>query len=314
MRPEWTAMDSPSATTAMLLDLCLPQAGLCSFSPEPSSLCVALVILGIWAALLLVVESLWPASRQQVRARPDLGTDVAYAALNLIVLKPVVRLSMAASILGLALASGAPADIDHIRAFLAARPVAADHPFLLQVIEVMLVSEFVGYWLHRLFHVAPLWRFHAIHHGSRNVDWLSALRTHPVNELVMRLGEGLLLFLLGFRAAAILCYLPVPALLVYLVHANVNWSFGPLRYVVASPVFHRWHHTIESEARDKNFGGVLVIYDILFGTFFMPRDRLPAALGLAEEPVPDGFCRQLAHPFIQSPAPAGRFEAAPRHR
>ena len=58
-------------------------------------------------------------------------------------------------------------------------------------------------------------------------------------------------------------------------HANLDWDWGPLRSFLVSPRFHRWHHTSEEEARDKNFAGLLPLWDILFGTYYMPRERRP---------------------------------------
>ena len=70
----------------------------------------------------------------------------------------------------------------------------------------------------------------------------------------------------------------------------------PLRSVIATPVFHRWHHSKDPAAIDKNFAGLLPLWDILFGTYYMPKDRLPQDFG-ATEPVPTGYFGQLWHPF-----------------
>lgn len=91
---------------------------------------------------------------------------------------------------------------------------------------------------------------------------------------------------------------------VVFLHCNVGWTFGPLRYLVVSPAFHRWHHTMEEEGRDKNFAGILPIWDLLFGTFYMP-DRAPTTFGTSD-PVPDGFVRQLAHPVLPDLSGANR--------
>src|SRR5262249_14199732 len=85
---------------------------------------------------------------------------------------------------------------------------------------------------------------------------------------------------------------------VVFLHANVGWSFGPFGGIVASPAFHRWHHTNADEGRDKNFGGVFSWWDRLFGTFYMPPGRAASAFGTTD-PVPDGFVRQLGYPFVR---------------
>jgi sterol desaturase/sphingolipid hydroxylase (fatty acid hydroxylase superfamily) len=169
-------------------------------------------------------------------------------------------------------------------------------PLWLQAIAILLLGDFTGYWMHRAFHGARLWRFHAVHHSSVDLDWLSAVRLHPVNDAVMRITGTLPVLLLGFAPLALGGVIPVLTLLAILVHANLDWDWGPLRWLIVSPRFHRWHHTDESEARDKNFAGLLPAWDILFGTYYMPRDRRPASFGTAT-PVPTGLFGQLVFPF-----------------
>jgi fatty acid hydroxylase family protein len=75
---------------------------------------------------------------------------------------------------------------------------------------------------------------------------------------------------------------PVLTVMAILVHANLDWDWGPLRALLASPRFHRRHHTDEANARDKNFAGLRPIWDILFGTYYMPRNRLPDQIRYSE--------------------------------
>jgi sterol desaturase/sphingolipid hydroxylase (fatty acid hydroxylase superfamily) len=95
------------------------------------------------------------------------------------------------------------------------------------------------------------------------------------------------------------------------VHANLNWALGPLKYVVATPVFHRWHHTRPEEAGNANFGSLLSLWDVLFGTFRMPGNKLPLRYGIDEPGYPQGFLDQLAHPFRDLIAHAARGPAKP---
>jgi sterol desaturase/sphingolipid hydroxylase (fatty acid hydroxylase superfamily) len=82
-----------------------------------------------------------------------------------------------------------------------------------------------------------------------------------------------------------------------MVHANVSWGFGPLGRLVASPKFHRWHHTSEDEGLDKNFAGMFPVFDMIFGTYYMPKDRLPQKFGLKNQTIPGGFWAQMVYPF-----------------
>jgi sterol desaturase/sphingolipid hydroxylase (fatty acid hydroxylase superfamily) len=179
--------------------------------------------------------------------------------------------------------------------------------FWQQSLLMLILADFIGYWTHRLFHGRRLWRFHAIHHSSQTLDWLSSVRAHPVNDLVSRMATTVPLLGLGFAPAAAAWVAPVFAIFAILLHANLDWDWGPLRSVVASPRFHRWHHTSEAEGRDKNFAGLFPVWDILFGTYHMPRDRRPERFG-TQTPVPEGLFAQLAFPFR-----SGEPSAEPRH-
>lgn len=177
-------------------------------------------------------------------------------------------------------------------------PLAA-LPFWLQSVLMLILADFVGYWTHRAFHGRKLWKYHAIHHSSETLDWLSSLRSHPVNEILSRIATTLPLLALGFAPAAALWVAPVFAIFAILLHANLDWDWGPLRAVIASPRFHRWHHTTEFEARDTNFAGLFPVWDILFGTYYMPKDRIPDRFG-TDTPVPDGLFAQFMFPFRKS--------------
>jgi sterol desaturase/sphingolipid hydroxylase (fatty acid hydroxylase superfamily) len=169
-------------------------------------------------------------------------------------------------------------------------------PLWAQALGILVLGDFVGYWMHRWFHGGRLWRFHAIHHSSVDLDWLSAVRLHPVNDIVMRVAGAIPVLVLGFAPLALAGAVPVLTFLAILVHANVDWDWGLLRSVIASPRFHRWHHTSETQARDKNFAGLLPLWDIAFGTYYMPRDRRPTSFGTAT-PVPANLLGQLVFPF-----------------
>ena len=83
-----------------------------------------------------------------------------------------------------------------------------------------------------------------------------------------------------------------------LIHANVGWRFGPLRYVLATPQYHHWHHS--ADKIDVNFAVHLPVIDAVFGTFYLPGSRWPSAYGIHGNPVPEGYWAQLALPFRRS--------------
>ncbi len=129
--------------------------------------------------------------------------------------------------------------------------------------------------------------------------------------------------LLGFAPAALAAYLPFLTLYAIMLHANVDWSFGPLRNVIASPAYHRWHHAAEAQALNKNFSGLFPFYDRLFGTHYLPRGTKAAGFGIISGEVPPrGFVGQMLYPFklasaARSPpptnAPASRNKASRSH-
>jgi sterol desaturase/sphingolipid hydroxylase (fatty acid hydroxylase superfamily) len=172
-------------------------------------------------------------------------------------------------------------------------------PAGLQFVLVLVAADLLGYASHRLFHGRVLWRFHAIHHSAaepHGLDWLAATRLHPLNEIGQRLLQVLPLYLLGFRGDVVAGAVPFLSLYAIFLHADVSWDFGPLRYVIASPRFHRWHHALDDEAIDRNFAGLFPWIDLAFGTFHMPCGRQPARFGV-REPVPAGLLAQLTFPF-----------------
>jgi sterol desaturase/sphingolipid hydroxylase (fatty acid hydroxylase superfamily) len=112
-------------------------------------------------------------------------------------------------------------------------------PLWLQAILFLVAADFMMYWLHRMFHGGGFWRYHAIHHSSEDVDWISAARFHPVNLLLGTIGVDVVLLMAGISPGVMLWLGPFNIFHSAFVHANLNWTLGPFKYVVATPVFHR---------------------------------------------------------------------------
>ncbi len=177
---------------------------------------------------------------------------------------------------------------------------AKELPLWLQAAAVFIISDFLLYFLHRYFHHSPrLWPFHAIHHSPEEVDWLSTFRFHPVNTWLSFALTDALVMAIGFSPASVGVLALFNMLYSPLVHANLNWTFGGFKYLFASPVFHRWHHTSQAEGMDKNFAPTFPIIDVMFGTFYMPEGKVPEHFGVSGANIPTGFFRQLVWPFTQ---------------
>ena len=252
---------------------------------------LGLLLLGL---VFYFIERVMGARRRPGFFRPGMLTDTAYF-FTIELFKQASRFLLIAPFIVLVVAGVTTGEAAKAGLYRGFGPVAAQ-PVWLQAIEIYLLADFLGYWLHRLFHTGAWWPFHAVHHSSEHLDWLSSVRVHPVNEAVNNLAPVVPLLFLGFDptvTAGVAGFLTFYAIFL---HADVDWDFGPLRSVIATPVFHRWHHSKDPQAIDKNFAGLLPVWDILFGTYYMPRDRMPCDFGVPEK-VPTGYFGQLWHPF-----------------
>ena len=264
-------------------------------------LIIALLVVGLLFAFL---EWRWPSVRGQKRLRRGVFTDVTWyfftATLGRIFsgVFVFIVIVLAARILGVGPTG------EQLRGLAARETSIAQWPIGLQIVAFTVLADFLSYWQHRAFHTFErLWRIHAVHHSSTELDWLSAVRVHPLNDAISTAIVATPLLLLGFSATTLGAYVPLLTLYAIALHANVSWSYGPFRYVVASPAFHRWHHSNEPEAINKNFAGLLPLWDLLFGTLYLPKDRHATSFGVNGDPVPPTFLRQLTYPLRrQKPA------------
>jgi sterol desaturase/sphingolipid hydroxylase (fatty acid hydroxylase superfamily) len=262
----------------------------------------------ILAALLFgLVDRLWRWDQRGAPwRRPGFGTDFSFWLLTPLLTRSITRLGIGLSLYVVAWFSvGRLANKAELFAFVGRETWAAGLPLPLEVGLTLLAADFIGYWLHRAFHRGWLWRAHAVHHSSERLDWLAAVRVHPLNDLVGGVVRVVALVLLGFRPTVLAAVVPLLTLYAVTLHANVSWNFGPLRFVFASPAFHRWHHAKEVDGAGHNFAGLFAFWDLLFGTYRLPLNQPLPTTGV-KEPLPTGFWALLRYPFggrRASPAP-----------
>jgi sterol desaturase/sphingolipid hydroxylase (fatty acid hydroxylase superfamily) len=255
-----------------------------------------LLLVGALAAIFAPLERLIPAGPRDWSPR-RLATDL----LHLLIGGWIIRWGGGVAVVGLGLA------LDRLVPT-ALRSSVRGQPDWLEFVELLVVSDLGFYAAHRLFHAVPcLWRFHEVHHSSEHLDWLASYRVHPVDQVLNSAIIALPGLALGFSPVALILYVTLYRVHAMLLHSNLRIDFGPLKWVVASPHYHHWHHANEASAYDKNFGGQLVLFDWLFGTLNMPR-RPPTAFGISE-PMSPTFLGQLAHPF-RAPTGAAAIERA----
>jgi sterol desaturase/sphingolipid hydroxylase (fatty acid hydroxylase superfamily) len=171
-------------------------------------------------------------------------------------------------------------------------------PAIVRFLLVILAADAVEYISHRAYHEVPwLWRIHAVHHSPEHMDWLSGSRLHFLEPLATRALVLVPIVLLGFPQDTIFAYLIFISVQSVLIHSNFKMNVGWLRYVIVTPQFHHWHHASDAEAIDKNYAAHTPLFDMLGGTWHLPKDRWPVNYGTVK-PIPGGMFGQFMHPFV----------------
>jgi lathosterol oxidase len=173
-------------------------------------------------------------------------------------------------------------------------------PVWAQFLIAVFVADVFQAGLHRIYHNVPwLWRFHAVHHSSRQMDWLAGSRIHLVEVLMTRSAVLLPLVVLGFSAPAVNAYVILVGVQAVLAHANLRTNFGWLEYVLVTPRYHHWHHARHVDYMDVNYAIHLPLVDMLMGTFKRPPSGTwPEEYGVMKlETVPEGFWKQTMMPL-----------------
>ena len=175
--------------------------------------------------------------------------------------------------------------------------------FIPQLFLALFVSDLFQWTGHYIFHKVPyLWRFHSVHHSTKDIDWLAGSRTHFVDLIAVRSISFLPLYVFGFGNAVFNTYIVIVSIQAVLAHANTRINFGFLKYVFVTPQYHHWHHSDDPKAYDKNFAIHFPFIDMLFGTYYPMGETWPESTGLGEVKFPKGFVRQFVFPFKRNPA------------
>lgn len=150
------------------------------------------------------------------------------------------------------------------------------------VVLLFLGEELAYYWSHRLDHrVRWMWATHAVHHTPREIHLASAFRL----GLTGVVSGGWLcyvpLYVLGFHPLAVTGMLALNLSYQFWLHTEIVGRLGPVEWIFNTPAHHRVHHACNAEYLDRNYGGMVIIWDRLFGTFAAQRPQTALVYGLA---------------------------------
>ena len=141
-----------------------------------------------------------------------------------------------------------------------------------QLVIALIISEFGLYWFHRACHEVPLlWRFHKIHHNPKRLYWFNATRFHYLDVTLLQVCGVVPLLFLGAEAKILALVTIFSTVHGYWQHINANQKQGILNYLFSGPELHRWHHNIEREIANHNYGNNLILWDHVFKTFYWPK-------------------------------------------
>ena len=150
-------------------------------------------------------------------------------------------------------------------------------------LALFITLEFFYYWLHRCGHrVRWFWLNHAVHHSPNQLNLAASLRIGAFGKLTGNVVFLLPLVWIGFDLRIVLSALTLNLLYQFWIHATWIPRLGVLEGVLNTPSAHRVHHAANLEYLDANYGGVLLVFDRLFGTYTAERDDLPCRYGLVQ--------------------------------
>jgi sterol desaturase/sphingolipid hydroxylase (fatty acid hydroxylase superfamily) len=242
-----------------------------------------------FSALFIPLEQWFPKRAQQPILRLSWRTDLTYFFVGAVLIQLISILTLRPAMILFSWAVNA-----QIQTWVAGLP------YVVQFLGVLLVADFTQYWVHRSFHVVPmLWRFHAVHHSAESMDWLAGSRLHLVDIALTRGISYVPIYLLGFAEGPIFAYIVFVSVQATFIHSNLRFEFGPLRWLMATPQFHHWHHCSDEDHLDKNFAVHLPFLDRLFGTYYLPKGVWPSSYGVTGTTTSSkGYVGQLAEPFL----------------
>ena len=246
--------------------------------------------LGFGYLVIIAAERLYPFVPEWNQSHGDVGTDTAWGGTGL----------ATGTLFGtVATAVGAFAG-SHLSAWFGPSLWPASWPLAAQLALAVVIVEFFHYWIHRFEHEWDwLWRVHATHHSAPRLYWLNALRFHFLDTALLNLGYIAPLIALGAPAPVFTLWLVLSSVHGICQHANMQVRCGPLNWVFSMAELHRWHHSRLERESNTNYGQNIILWDIVFGTRYLPSDREPPEdIGIANlQAFPMTWWEQLWAPL-----------------
>jgi len=261
-------------------------AGTSACSGRVPEFLVTSLVVGALAVAAAILERVRPERLEHAQLDQPFAVDAAHFFLNYQ--------------LGYALALAACAAVAQGVEALGVAPLwPRTWPLAAQIVFAAFLAEGVSYWQHRLVHRVPwLWPFHALHHSGERLNLIRAGRFHFVDigpAAFMALGP---LVVLGAPDTVVSWVASLSGALGVLEHANIRMRTPAwVGWLVCTPALHRHHHSRARAESNRNFGTLVMLFDVLFGTYEAPRPEGPRAVGIEDDPVPRGFWNQVVAPF-----------------
>jgi ornithine lipid hydroxylase len=253
---------------------------------------LVLAVITVLTVLLIgLVERIHPAHETWRKPHGDVGTDAMHALISQIILPKAMEIGLQGLVLTFAIL---------LSESMGGAFWPSSWPVAVQLFLALMITQFGEYWWHRLAHQVPLfWRFHAVHHSSERLYWLNAARFHPVDTGVSYFISLASLGVLGLEPEILLLVTTWIAVHGLFQHCNIHLRLGPLNYIFSMAELHRWHHSLILEEANSNYGNNIIFWDLVFGTFFYPKDRdALSTIGISDMPnFPKKYIAQIMVPF-----------------
>lgn len=245
-------------------------------------------------------EIVFPWRKNQAIFRKNFWQDVFYMFFNFFLLNLIVLIALSNSagqifndILGFFDLSITSFQLFNINEF----------PFWLRIFIFFIIIDFVQWFTHTLLHKYDfLWNFHKVHHSVKEMGFAAHLRYHWMEPVVYNSMKYIPLAIMGgFTAKDVALVHFFNITIGHLNHANINWDYGFLKYILNNPKMHIWHHAKElpkEKSKGVNFGITLSIWDYIFKTNYIPHSGRDIEIGFEnDEDFPKTFIGQEIYPL-----------------